>query len=234
MIRGLALGVLIALPGVAAAQGLIYSLPGGASSDTISTPNGFAAPRGVYYFAVSTHTEPEAGDRLDAVVAMGAGTGSVASAVELSLVTADVSRFSGHFLNVKWHFHNETASAPAVAVGIEDITASESRSATVYVAATKTFWDTSARSAFLMRKAVSAGFGGGRFLRRPFGAVSVSLDAFSKAIVEHDGRGLNVGVSVSRPVGTRAAAVIVLARQHLTKPSERAWTASAALAWSHR
>jgi len=231
VIRGLLLCAGMALATRCAAQELIYALPGGASADTISTPNAFAAPAGVYYLAVSAHTEPKWNEALDGLAVFGAGTGTVRSAVELSVVTSDLSRLSGQFLSVKWHFHNETASAPALAVGVEDVTAEASRSASAYIAATKTFWDTSAHSAFLMRKAVSVGFGGGRFQKRLFGAASASLDPFSKAIIEYDGRGLNAGLSVARPATARSVIVMVLGRQRFNEPGERAWTMSLAMAW---
>lgn len=232
MIRVLLFAVALLLaPAVAQAQDLIYALPGGVSADNISTPNGFAAPAGVFYAGISAHSEPHAGDALDALAIIGAGTGSISSAVELSFVVSDISALSGDFVSAKWHFHNETARSPAVAVGIEDITASASHSATPYVAATKTFWDTSARSAFLMRKTVSLGFGGGRFHRRLFGAASVSLDSYSKAIAEYDGQGVNVGLSVSEPLSPRAVWVFVLAYQDIARPDEHALTMSLALAW---
>ena len=232
MIRGLLFAAALLLAPVAAqAQDLIYALPGGASADNISTPNGFAAPAGIFYAGMSAHSEPRAGDALDAIAVIGAGTGSISSAVELSLVLSDISALSGEFVTAKWHFRNETARSPAVAVGIEDIAASASHSATPYVAATKTFWDTSARSAFMMRKTVSLGFGGGRFHRRMFGAASVSLDSFSKAIAEYDGQGINVGVSVSEHLAPRAVAVFVLAYQDLVRPDEHALTMSLAVAW---
>jgi len=234
VIRGLLFAAALLLaPAAAQAQHLIYALPGGVSADNISTPNGFAAPAGIFYAGVSAHSEPRAGDALDALAIIGAGTGSISSAIELSLVVSDVSALSGEFITAKWHFHDETARSPAVAVGIEDITASASHSATPYVAATKTFWDTSARSAFLMRKTVSLGFGGGRFHRRLFGAASVSLDSFSKAIAEYDGQGVNVGVSVSEHLTPRAVAVLVLAYQDLVRPDQHALTMSLAVAW-HR
>lgn len=234
--RRLLLAAAMALAAPGAAQELIYALPGGASSDTISTPNAFAAPEGVYYIAVSAHTEPKWGDALDGLAVMGVGTGTVQSAVEFSIVTSDLDRLSGQFLSLKWHFHNETAAAPAIAVGVEDVTAEASRRPTAYIAATKTFWDTSARSAFLMRKTVSAGFGGGRFHSRLFGAASVSLDAFSKAIIEYDGRRLNAGLSVAQPMTRRSVMVMVmvLGRQRFNKPGQRAWTMSLALAWQKR
>lgn len=232
MIRGLLLGAVLAfLPPAVWGQDLIYSLPGGASSDTISTPTAFAAPQGVRYVAVSAHTEPRAHDALDALAVFGIGSGSVSSAVELSVVVTDLSRFSGAFGSLKWHFHNETARSPALAAGIEDITASASHSATPYLAATKTFWNTSARSAFLMRRTVCAGFGGGRFHRRVFGAVSVSLDNFSKGILEYDGQGVNAGVSISQYFTPRAVAVVVLGYQDLLRPEQQAVTMSVALAW---
>lgn len=234
MIRGLLLGAFLLLPGATVAQPLVYALPGGASADNISTPNGFAAPAGVYYVAASAHTEPKWGDALDGLAVMGVGSGTVESAVEFAVVTSDVDRFSGQFLSVKWHFHNETAREPALAVGIEDVTAEASHSATPYIAATKTFWDTSARSAFLMRKTVSAGFGGGRFQRRLFGAASVSLDQFSKAIIEYDGRGLNAGISVANALTRRSVMVMVLGHQKFNEPGERAWTMSLAVAWQER
>jgi hypothetical protein len=234
VIRGLVFITLLLGPASAWAQELLYVLPGGASADTITTPNGFAAPRGVWYVALSAHSEPRQNDALDGVAVVGMGTGTVKSAVELSVVISDLDRLSGEFLSVKWHFHNETARSPAMAAGIEDITASASRSATAYVAATKTFWDTSASSAFFMRKSVTAGFGGGRFHRHLFWAASASLDAFSKAILEYDGQGLNAGLSISRPVSPRAVAVLVLARQRFDKPEQRAWTMSVALAWDRR
>ncbi len=239
MTRGLLAAALLLLPSArgesrARGQGLIYALPGGASSDTISTPTAFAAPAGVFYVGASAHTEPQARDALDAVVIMGAGTGSVTSAVEVGVVVSDVDRFAESFVTLKWHFHNETATSPALAVGIEDPTAAASHSATPYLAATKTFWDVSAPSAFLMHTTVSAGFGGGRFHRRPFGAVSASLDSFSKAIVEYDGRGVNAGVSVAQEVAPHAVAVVVFARQHFEQPGRSAWTVSLALAWQQR
>lgn len=234
VIRGLVFITLLLVSPCAWAQGLLYVLPGGASADTITTPNGFAAPRGLWYVALSAHTEPRENDALDGVAVMGMGAGTVKSAVELSVVTSDLDRLSGQFLTLKWHFHNETARYPAMAVGIEDITASASRTATAYVAATKTFWDTSASSAFLMRKSVTAGFGGGRFHRRVFWAGSASLDAFSKAILEYDGQGLNAGLSISRPLSPKAVAVVVLSRQRFDKPQQSAWTMSAALAWEQR
>lgn len=234
MIRALLLlAALLLLTLTAAAQELMYALPGGASADNISTHNAFAARRGMYYAAVSAHTEPDANEALDGLAVIGMGLGRDASAVELTMVTSDLDRLSGRFLSVKWHFRNETARAPALAVGIEDLTAAASPKVTAYLAATKTFWDTSAPSAFLMRKTVSAGFGGGRFRRRLFGAVSASLDPFSKAILEHDGRGVNAGISLSRPVSRRTVAVAVVGRQHLDRPAERAWTMSLAVAWEN-
>lgn len=232
--RELVLAALVLLPTAASAQELIYSLPGGASADTISAPNAFAAPLGVWYVGASAHTEPRENDALDAMAVIGMGTGTVKSAVEVSVVTSDLDRFSGQFISLKWHFHNETARAPALAVGIEDITASASRSASPYVAATKTFWDTSARSAFLMRKSLSVGFGGGRFHQHLFGAVSASLDPFSKAIVEYDGQGLNAGSSLSRSLSSRAVAVMVLACQRFNRAPQRGWTMSLAVAWEGR
>ena len=222
---------MLSLPTAARAQNLLYALPGGASSDTISTPNAFAAPAGVGYVGVSAHTEPKARDALDGIFVIGAGTGTVASAVEFSVVLSDLSRLSRPFASVKWHFHNETARSPALAVGVEDLTASASHSATPYLAASKTFWDTSARSAFLMHTTVSTGFGGGRFSRRPFGAVSSSLDSFSKAILEYDGRGLNAGVSISQSVSPHVVTIVVLGRQRLTTPAQGAWTMGLAVAW---
>ena len=234
VIRVLALGLALLIPTVAGAQGLIFALPGGASSDNISTPNGFAAPDGVRYVGLSAHSEPHADGTLDGIAVLGIGSGAVSSAVEFSLITSDLSSMSGQFATLKWHVRDETARWPALAVGVEDITASASPSATPYISATKTFWDTSAHSAFLMRKAVTAGFGGGRFERRPFGAVSVSLDSFSKAILEYDGQGVNAGLSLAQHVSPRAVAVVVLAYQDVARPSERAVTMSLAVAWQER
>jgi hypothetical protein len=234
VIRALLLGLLLFIPSAGTAQQLLFALPGGASSDNISTPNAFAAPDGVRYIGVSAHTEPHAGDALDGIAVLGVGSGRVSSAVEFSLITSDVSSMSGQFATIKWHFHDETARWPALAVGIEDPTASASRSATPYLSATKTFWDTSAHSAFLMRKAVTLGFGGGRFEKRPFGAVSLSLDSFSKAIVECDGTGVNAGLSLAQSVSPRAVAVVVIACQDVVRPSERAATMSLAVTWQER
>jgi hypothetical protein len=230
--RWLLAAAFLLMPGAARAQEFIYALPGGASADNIGTPNAFAACAGVCYIAVSVHTEPRARNQLDGLAVIGAGSGAISSAVEFSLALSDLSRLSGAFGSVKWHFHDETARGPALAVGIEDITSAASSSSTPYVSATKTFWNTSARSAFLMHTTLSAGFGGGRFYRRPFGAISTSLDSFSKAILEYDGRGLNAGVSVAQTLSPRTVAVVVVARQHVTAPSQRAWTMGVALAWN--
>ena len=234
MTRWLLAAGLALLPTAARAQDLLYALPGGASADTISTPNAFAAPAGVFYAGVSAHTQPGADGILDGLAVMGVGSGTIASAVEFTVALSDLSELARPFASVRWHFHNETARAPALAVGIEDVTASASRRATPYAAATKTFWNTEAPSAFLMRTTISGGFGGGRFHGRLFGAVSTSLDSFSKAIIEYDGRGLNLGLSLAQSLSPHAVAVVVLARQRVNEPQQGAWTLASAVAWEQR
>ncbi|MDD4558718.1 MAG: YjbH domain-containing protein [bacterium] len=174
-------------------------IPGGYAADNISTPNAQAAFAGTYYVTGVLHTQPGAGD-LDGTLAAGMGFGPASNAVEIGATIADVSDIGDVLFNAKFHFFNETESAPGLAVGVENIfgasPAQEETSA--YLVASKSYWDmeriNAERLAFA-KTAVSVGYGSGRYGNSPFAAVSTSLSGETKAIGEYIDKGFNVGFS---------------------------------------
>lgn len=82
----------------------------------------------------------------------------------------------------------ETPSAPAVAIGQQDLLGKEPDGESPYVVVTK--------SARMGGRTVYAtlGYGGGRFIDKPFGGLSIPLAPSFNLAVEHDGFQLNGGL----------------------------------------
>jgi hypothetical protein len=83
----------------------------------------------------------------------------------------------------------ETPDHPALCVGVQDALGKEANGVSRYFAATKAlkFGETNAY--------VTVGYGGGRFLKQPFGGVSVPLGQSFNVVTEYDGYQFNNGVA---------------------------------------
>jgi len=183
--------------------------PGGTAADGISSQIAYTACANMYYVGASairqrTKTPSGVVTTTDGSALFGLGLGECRGhPIELSLTVGDVSGFGDVFYNVKGLVTPETRSTPAIAIGAEDVT-DTARSAqaerSVYAVATKSIWSrrrVEAGDALFARSVVSVGYGTGRFGNEPFVALSTSISARSKAIIELVDSDFNVGISLA-------------------------------------
>jgi hypothetical protein len=183
--------------------------PGGTAADSISSQIAYTACDQMYYVGASVIRQKQRTDSTilestdgSALVGLGLG-GCRDHPIELSLTVGDVSEFDDIFYNVKGLVTPETRGMPAIAIGAEDFTdTADSRQAerSVYVVATKSIWSrrrVEAGEPMFARSVISVGYGSGRFNHEPFVALSTSISARSKAIVEMVDSDFNAGFSVA-------------------------------------
>jgi hypothetical protein len=184
--------------------------PGGTAADGISSQIAYTACDQMYYVGASVirqKTKASDGTILettDGSALFGLGLGGCRKhPIELSLTVADVSEFDDFFYNVKGLVTPETRKMPAVAIGGEDFTdTADTRQAerSIYLVATKSIWSrkrVESGDPMFARSVVSVGYGTGRFGHKPFAALSTSISARSKAIVEVVDSDINAGFSVA-------------------------------------
>ncbi|MGC8863168.1 MAG: YjbH domain-containing protein [Armatimonadota bacterium] len=109
-------------------------------------------------------------------------------------------------LSVQVQLAEETAKTPALALGCQDLLNKEKQTG-----ASRAWYFVATRSVVLSDRNlyVTVGYGGGRFLHRPFAGVSVPLSGSLNAAVEYDGFQVNEALAW-RP-GGRFGAVTILA-----------------------
>jgi hypothetical protein len=211
--------------------------PGGTAADSISSQIAYTACDKMYYAGASAirqkrrWSDGSITESTDGSLVFGVGLGKCRkNVVDLSLTVGDVSAFSDIFFNVKGAVTPETKDMPAIAIGAEDIT-DTARSAqaerSVYAVATKSLWNrkrVEAGDPLFARSVVSLGFGGGRFGHKPFVAVSTSLSARSKLIVESVDGDYNAGISLA-PLRDYPGIVVVAGAVRLNDSDLRTVTA---------
>ena len=111
------------------------------------------------------------------------------SAMKVSNVPDEAKALSGQISIL-----DENASHPAVSIGVQDILEKEINSRSIYFVATKSV------QLFNKNAYATLGYGGGRFLSRPFGGISVPYNNHINFITEWDGYQL-VGGAAWRPGG---------------------------------
>ncbi len=161
------------------------------ASGTIATHSAYAEYSKESYFAGFSFNTNDTGQGIFA----GTGIGKKGNSLELVLTMADVSEFSDFLISSKYQFLDETASRPALAVGVDAINEiPEQMHTSPYVVASKCY----------LRKTLpflaSLGWGSGRFRDNFFGSLAFVFHRNWNLIVEYDGAGGNVGISFGSEV----------------------------------
>lgn len=211
--------------------------PGGTAADGISSQIAYTACDQMYYVGASVirqKRETPSGTILtstDGSALFGLGLGKCRKhPVEFSLTVGDVSASSDIFYNVKGLVRPETRGSPAIAIGAEDVTGTArtvQAERSIYAVATKGIWSrrrVEAGNPLFARSVVSVGYGTGRFGHMPFAAVSTSISARSKAIVELVDSDMNAGISLA-PFRDYPGVVGILAGVRLNDSKLRTITA---------
>lgn len=196
----------------------------GPGPTNVSTPNAYAAYKGIGFGVISTHGHGTKREGLDAAIAAGVGFLEPGAGVEITLTMGDVDRFGSFFPSVRGQVQVETPSLPAVAIGVDSIgnMHPEQCQQSPYVVASKTFYRQSV-SPLGATTVVSAGWGGRRFGNHPFVSACTTVSPAQKFILEYDGIGLNIGASFYPEEGSFVG---LLGVTRLNHPSERLWTIS--------
>ena len=142
---------------------------------------------------------------------VGTGLGKRGNSLELILTMADVSEFSDFLFSAAYQFLGETATRPAMAVGIDAINEIPDQMETSPYIVTSKY--------FPMRRlpvVASLGWGSGRFRDSFFGDLAFILGRQWSFIVEYDGLGGNVGLSFGTelPLWRPFPVVVILAVQN--------------------
>lgn len=130
-------------------------------------------------------------------VAFGSSPRVYISAMQVSRDLHESKAFNGQVLVA-----SQMSKMPGLAVGVQDIFMKEDQGRSVYGVATK--------SLSLGNHTIfgTVGFGGGRFLKRPFGGLSVPLGEHFNFATEWDGFQINNGIGW-RPAGRHGAMTIL-------------------------
>lgn len=105
------------------------------------------------------------------------------SAMQVSSVWSEARAVSGQVM-----LTDETATAPAISVGMQDILQKEVNGRSAYAVLTKSY------PVGGQKLYGTLGYGGGRFLNKPFAGVSMPLGGSLNVLTEWDGFQLNNGV----------------------------------------
>ena len=161
------------------------------AAGTIAAHSAYAEYSGESYFAGFGLNTNNTGQGIFA----GTGIGKRGSSLELVLTAADVTEFSDFLISAKYQFLSETASRPAMAVGIDAINEiPEQMHSSPYIVASKCF------PIVKLPLLASLGWGSGRFRDNFFGSLAFVLGKRWNFIVEYDGVGGNVGMSFAAEV----------------------------------
>lgn len=174
------------------------SLAGG----TISTHSAYGEYTGESYFVgFALNTGGGGGESIFA----GTGLGKKGNSLELTVTMADVSQFSDILFSAKYQFLGETATRPAMAVGIDAINEiPDQMERSPYVVISKYF------PTGRLPMVVSLGWGSGRFQDSFFGALAFILGRQWNVIVEYDGLGGNAGISFGTELPLRKPLPLVV------------------------
>lgn len=120
----------------------------------------------------------------------GTGFGKRGNSLELTVTMTDISEFNDFLFSAKYQFLRETATRPAIALGVDAINEIPGQMPT-------SFYIVASKYVPLRRLPVvaSLGWGSGRFQDNLFGALAFILGRQWNFIVEYDGLGGNAGVS---------------------------------------
>ncbi|TKJ44702.1 hypothetical protein CEE34_10870 [Candidatus Aerophobetes bacterium Ae_b3a] len=120
----------------------------------------------------------------------GTGFGKRGNSLELTVTMADVSQFSDFLFSAKYQFLGETATRPAMAVGVDAINEIPDQMP-------RSFYIVASKYVPLRRLPLvaSLGWGSGRFQDSFFGDLTFILGKHWSFIAEYDGLGGNLGIS---------------------------------------
>lgn len=181
---------------------------------TAYTPGTGFANLSAYWGAYSTATEQPFGN---GTALLGAAFGD-RPRIYISAMQVSREPDEAKAVNAQVRIAPEKPTMPGIALGVQDILRKEDQGRSTYAVATK--------SLLVGKHTVFAtvGFGGGRFLKRPFGGISVPLGEHFNFATEWDGFQINNGLGW-RPAGRHGAVTFLGAFN-----GRSGWLAGAALA----
>jgi len=172
-------------------------------STTLFVPSGYGAGDGTVYINADYQSKTRGTNKADGEIGVGLGLGDANKGVgiEVNYTINSLSGGGGGTTGdgaVSLKLHRRVSDDTSVAVGYNQfakIGTSDYPSNSIYGSVTKVFATKDKLSDTFSRVAVTAGYGGGVFNNRPFGAVAVRVAKPLSLIAEYTGQDVAAGVS---------------------------------------